>query len=49
MLVDRGGRELPIEATYAGARLAVDRALNIVLTRDDAGRFALGVEPFGGA
>ena len=48
VLVDRGGRELPIEATYVGARLAVDRTLNIVLTRAD-GRFALGVEPFRGA
>jgi pyrimidine operon attenuation protein/uracil phosphoribosyltransferase len=48
VLVDRGGRELPIEATYAGTRLAVDRAQNIVLTRDAGGRFALGVEPFGG-
>jgi pyrimidine operon attenuation protein / uracil phosphoribosyltransferase len=44
VLVDRGGRELPIEATYAGARVAVDRALNIVLTRD-GDRLALGVEP----
>lgn len=49
VLVDRGGRELPVEATYAGARLAVDRGLNIVLTRDAAGRFALGTEPFGKA
>jgi pyrimidine operon attenuation protein/uracil phosphoribosyltransferase len=46
VLVDRGGRELPIEATYVGERLAVDRSLNIVLARDDAGRFSLGVEPF---
>ncbi|HSV17016.1 MAG TPA: bifunctional pyr operon transcriptional regulator/uracil phosphoribosyltransferase PyrR [Casimicrobiaceae bacterium] len=45
VLVDRGGRELPIEATYAGARVAVDRALNIVLTRD-GDELALGVEPF---
>ena len=48
VLVDRGGRELPIEATYTGARLAVDRAQNIVLARDDAGRFTLSVEPFQG-
>ena len=48
VLVDRGGRELPIEPTYAGTRLAVDRAQNIVLTRDAAGRFSLGVEPFKG-
>ena len=39
VLVDRGGRELPIEATYAGARLAVARNLSIVLSRD-AGRQA---------
>ena len=45
VLFDRGGRELPIEATYAGARVAVDRALNIVLTRD-GDTLALGVEPF---
>jgi pyrimidine operon attenuation protein/uracil phosphoribosyltransferase len=46
VLVDRGGRELPIEATYAGTRLAVDRAQNVVLARDAAGRFSLGIEPF---
>jgi pyrimidine operon attenuation protein/uracil phosphoribosyltransferase len=45
VLVDRGGRELPIEATYAGARLAVARDLSIVLTRDDAGQLALAAEP----
>ena len=45
-LVDRGGRELPIEATYVGTRLAVDRAQNVVLARDAAGRFSLGIEPF---
>jgi len=45
VLVDRGGRELPIEATYTGARLAVARNLSIVLSRGDDGRLALGVEP----
>jgi pyrimidine operon attenuation protein / uracil phosphoribosyltransferase len=45
VLVDRGGRELPIEATYAGARLAVARDLSVVLTRDEAGQFALAAEP----
>ena len=34
VLVDRGGRELPIEPTYTGARLAVARDLSIVLSRD---------------
>ena len=41
VLVDRGGRELPIEATYVGARLAVARDLSIVLSRAADGRFAL--------
>ena len=34
VLVDRGGRELPVEATYFGARLAVARDLSLVLARD---------------
>jgi pyrimidine operon attenuation protein / uracil phosphoribosyltransferase len=34
VLVDRGGRELPIEATYCGVRLAVARDLSLALTRD---------------
>jgi pyrimidine operon attenuation protein/uracil phosphoribosyltransferase len=45
VLVDRGGRELPIEATYVGARLAVARELSVVLSRDPAGTLSLGVEP----
>jgi pyrimidine operon attenuation protein/uracil phosphoribosyltransferase len=44
VLVDRGGRELPIEATYVGARVSVARELSIVLNRS-AGRFELSVEP----
>ena len=44
VLIDRGGRELPVEPTYCGARLAVARDLSIVLTRDASGRLALGVE-----
>jgi pyrimidine operon attenuation protein/uracil phosphoribosyltransferase len=49
VLVDRGGRELPVEATYVGARVAVARDLNIVLSRAPDGRLALDVEPFKGA
>ena len=45
VLVDRGGRELPIEATYTGVRLAVARDLSVVLSRDPAGTLSLGVEP----
>ena len=44
VLVDRGGRELPIEPTYAGTRLTVARHLSIVLSRDDEGRLALAAE-----
>ena len=49
VLVDRGGRELPIEATYTGAQLAVARNLSIVLSRADDGKLTLDVEPAGGA
>jgi pyrimidine operon attenuation protein/uracil phosphoribosyltransferase len=44
VLVDRGGRELPIEATYAGVRLAVARDLSVVLSRAADGRLALATE-----
>jgi pyrimidine operon attenuation protein/uracil phosphoribosyltransferase len=44
VLVDRGGRELPVEATYSGARLAVARDLSIVLSRLADGRLALAAE-----
>jgi pyrimidine operon attenuation protein / uracil phosphoribosyltransferase len=43
VLVDRGGRELPVEPTYCGARLDVARDLSVVLSQD-GGRLALGVE-----
>jgi len=47
VLIDRGGRELPIEATYVGARLAVARDLSVVLSRDEGGRLRLAAEPAG--
>src|SRR5262249_43668973 len=47
VLVDRGGRELPIEATYVGARLAVSRELSIVLSRPAEGALALATEEGG--
>src|SRR5882672_539466 len=47
VLVDRGGRELPIEATYSGARLAVATDLSVVLARDAGGRLTLTTEPAG--
>ena len=48
VLVDRGGRELPIEATYCGARLAVARNLSLVLAKDGE-RLRFGVEQVEGA
>ena len=45
VLVDRGGRELPIEPTYTGVRLTVATDLSIVLARSEAGVLSLGVEP----
>ena len=48
VLIDRGGRELPIEPTYSGARLAVARELSIVLSRDPGGTLSLAVEPVSG-
>jgi len=44
VLVDRGGRELPIEPTYCGTRLAVVESGTIVLQRSDDGRLSLALE-----
>ena len=48
VLIDRGGRELPVEPTYVGSRIAVARDLTVVLSRGADGRLALGVEPVAG-
>src|SRR5438094_9262117 len=45
VLVDRGGRELPIEPTYTGVRLAVARHLSVVLSRDPGGTLSLSRRP----
>jgi pyrimidine operon attenuation protein/uracil phosphoribosyltransferase len=47
VLVDRGGRELPIEPTYAGTRLTVARDLSIVLSRAEDGKLTLTTEARG--
>jgi pyrimidine operon attenuation protein / uracil phosphoribosyltransferase len=46
VLVDRGGRELPIHAAYAAARVALPAAQRLSLDRDDAqgGRFTFTVK-----
>ena len=46
VLVDRGGRELPIAADYVGAPLIVSRDLMLALSKDAAGKFALTTEPW---
>jgi pyrimidine operon attenuation protein/uracil phosphoribosyltransferase len=48
VLVDRGGRELPIEPTYTGATIDIPRELSIVLSRDPGGTLSLAVEPLAG-
>ncbi len=45
VLVDRGGRELPLEATYVGVRLAVARDISIELSRAPDGRLTLAGRP----
>jgi pyrimidine operon attenuation protein/uracil phosphoribosyltransferase len=44
VLVDRGGRELPIQADYAAARVSLPAGRSLALARDDAGRFSFQVE-----
>ena len=44
VLVDRGGRELPVCADFAAARVALPAAQSLALARDSAGRFSFQVE-----
>ena len=44
VLVDRAGRELPIQPDYAAARLALPPHQNLRLTRDASGGFGFSVE-----
>lgn len=39
VLVDRGGREIPVEAQIVGARLELDPGENLELARDETGKF----------
>ncbi len=45
VLVDRGGRELPIEARFTGIRLDLDENRMIDLLRNDAGGLELRLRP----
>jgi len=44
VLVDRGGRELPMQADLAAARVALPPSQSLALARDDQGRFSFKVE-----
>ena len=44
VLVDRGGRELPVQADYAAARVALPPSQSLELARDDAGKFSFKVQ-----
>jgi pyrimidine operon attenuation protein/uracil phosphoribosyltransferase len=43
VLVDRGGRELPIHPSYSAARIALPKEQRLSLARDDAGQFSLQI------
>ena len=44
VMVDRGGRELPIQADYVGARVSLSAAQSLALARNDAGIFSFDVK-----
>jgi pyrimidine operon attenuation protein / uracil phosphoribosyltransferase len=44
VLVDRGGRELPVQADYAAARVTLPADQSLELARDAEGRFNFKVE-----
>lgn len=44
VLVDRGGRQLPIQADFAAARVALPEGQSLALARDASGAFSFQVE-----
>ncbi len=44
VLVDRGGRELPVQADFAAARVSLAAGQHLALARDAAGVFSFEVE-----
>lgn len=44
VLVDRGGRELPVAAEFAAARIALPASRQLALARTDAGLFHFDVK-----
>ena len=47
VLVDRGGRELPVQADYAAARITLPASQSLELARDDTGKFSFKVQSHG--
>jgi pyrimidine operon attenuation protein / uracil phosphoribosyltransferase len=47
VLVDRGGRELPIQAAYSAARISLPRDQRLSLARDADGRLSFQIEVVG--
>jgi pyrimidine operon attenuation protein/uracil phosphoribosyltransferase len=47
VLIDRGGRELPVEASVVGATVEVPREVSVVLSRDERGKLHLTMEQRG--
>ncbi len=44
VLVDRGGRELPVQADFAAARVSLGNMQSLALARSDAGVFSFDVK-----
>jgi len=44
VLVDRGGRQLPIEPAYSAARVTLSKEQSLRLVRDEAGAFSFEVK-----
>ncbi|KAB2873721.1 MAG: bifunctional pyr operon transcriptional regulator/uracil phosphoribosyltransferase PyrR, partial [Burkholderiaceae bacterium] len=44
VLVDRGGRELPIQASFAAAKVVLPASQRLRLARGDDGRFAFSLQ-----
>ena len=45
VLVDRGGRQLPIEPLFAAAKVDLEPTQRLSLARDEAGRFSFALRP----
>jgi pyrimidine operon attenuation protein / uracil phosphoribosyltransferase len=44
VLVDRGGRELPVQADFCAARVSLPASQSLALVRSESGKFSFSVE-----